>query len=400
MGDLHITLYTLIGDFTRVKKALIGNFADMTNEVADSSNDNDVECFTIHLKDDSDIKISVNHNRAFISQHISGMYNFFAEVKCDNQKLHQGVLKQIEAFNCVASSSFELDDNENRTNYIINTMLAAAKDVTGLVLMPDMRLYNGDGKLVFSAEGGSDFEEYIPIGNADFIDNRAKETPSDIARRERSIAVLKEKGIPYFPPLRSAVTESEAKPRPPEEIARRLFAMFGVCAYCETRGSGETWDETQKYLRKINDILGGGLYSALTAEEKAFLAVKDPEQHDLGKFGWRYECCHVLMWALGISEELGYPSQICDVSAQGKIIWRQNNLADFLKKTKPRTKKELLDAADLILRYDWACVDARVKGKMSPAELNGEVVVEWHYAFNWLIGACDNADWDDIKANT
>ena len=33
-----------------------------------------------------------------------------------------------------------------------------------------------------------------------------------------------------------------------------------------------------------------------------------------------------------------------------------------------------MDAADITLRYDWACVEARVHGKEAPASLNGDVV--------------------------
>ena len=36
----------------------------------------------------------------------------------------------------------------------------------------------------------------------------------------------------------------------------------------------------------------------------------------------------------------------------------------------------------------------------APASLNGDVVMERHYAFNWIIGANGGADWDDIQPNT
>ena len=61
---------------------------------------------------------------------------------------------------------------------------------------------------------------------------------------------------------------------------------------------------------------------------------------------------------------------------------------------------EILDAADITLRYDWACVEARIHGKEAPASLNGGVVMERHYAFNWIIGANGGAGWDDIQPNT
>jgi hypothetical protein len=300
----------------------------------------------------------------------------------------------------MAGSTFELDDNEDRTNYIINTMFAAAGDINALVLMPDMRLLNAEGKLVYSSEGKSDFEDYTPIANADYLDSSIEESPADTARRERSIAALEAKGIPYMPQLYVVVPEAEAKLRAPEEIARRLPAMFGVCVYSEARGGGENWKSTQKYLHKIDEILGGGLEAALTPKEKAYLAEKKPNQQDIANFSWRYECCHVLLWALDLFDELGDPDKICDVPRMSKLIWNLESLADLLEKINVHTETELLDTADLILRYDWACVDARVNGREAPAGLDGGVAMEWHRAFNWLVGAYEGADWDEGRTDT
>jgi len=399
-NKIHITIYTVIGDFSRVKKALTCQFSSVSKNVGNSAIENGGEDFVIRLKDDSEIAFHVQSNKEVLGKQTVGMANFFAQVKCKNSKLHESILDQIRVFNCIIGSSFELDDNEDRSDFIVNTMFEVAKDINGIVLMPDMCLFNGDGKLLLSMEGESDFDEYTPVGNADFLDSGAEETQSDIARRERSIAVLEEKSIPYIPYLRAALMESEAKLRPPEEIARRLLAMFAVCVYCEARNGGETRDEAQKYLNKINDILNGEIDNVLTQEEKAFLAVEMPSQRALAKFGWRYECCYVLMWSLGLADDLAYPDKLCDVSGMAEIIWKQDELKNILESARPLPKEKILDAADLVLRYDWACVDARVNGRENPAGLNGEVVHEWHYAFNWLIGANGNADWDDISPDT
>ena len=400
MGNqTHITLYTLIGKFERVRKSFEGRFSNMTKEISASTEEGDMERFVIQLQDDSNFEVNINHDAEYISQQIPGMCNFFAQVECANQKLQHSVIDQIRAFNCVIGTTFELYENKERTDYIVNTMFAVANELNAIVLMPDMRLFTGEGKLLFSTDGSSDFEEYMPIANADYLDNKAEEAQADIERRERSIAFLKKRNIPYFPQLRAAVVESEVKLRSTEEIAKRLLAMFGVCVYSEVRGSGETWDGAQKYLNRINEILDSGLKDALSPQELAFLATKDPMPHDLANFGWRYECCHILMWALGKVEVLEYPDKLCDVSAMGGIIWNTVDLKDLMKSV-PRTRAEILDAADLILRYDWACVDARVNGKKVPAGINAEVVMEWHYAFNWLIGWGNGAGWDNISTNT
>lgn len=111
-AQIHITLYTLIGKSERINAALIAHFADMTETVTDA----DSKRFAIRLKDDSEIAFSVNIEKAFIKDHLAGMHNFFAQVTCKNKKLRESVLRQILAFNCMAGSSFELDDNEDRTN--------------------------------------------------------------------------------------------------------------------------------------------------------------------------------------------------------------------------------------------------------------------------------------------
>ena len=65
-----------------------------------------------------------------------------------------------------------------------------------------------------------------------------------------------------------------------------------------------------------------------------------------------------------------------------------------------KRQDDLLDEADLIFRYDWACVDARIKGEPAPAGLNSEVVYERHWGLNWLIDADGQNDWDLVSCNT
>ena len=65
-----------------------------------------------------------------LNQKRTGMYNFFSKVEWPIKSCIRELLDRIGTFNCVAGSSFELNDSEDRTHYIINTMLAAEKDIT------------------------------------------------------------------------------------------------------------------------------------------------------------------------------------------------------------------------------------------------------------------------------
>ncbi|HZY36348.1 MAG TPA: DUF4272 domain-containing protein [Mucilaginibacter sp.] len=107
---------------------------------------------------------------------------------------------------------------------------------------------------------------------------------------------------------------------------------------------------------------------------------------------------HVLLWALGFVDSLAYPSQQCDVPADTKIL-EDLTEAQFMQKAKLRSKKEILDQADLILRLDWACVNARVNKEPVPGKLDKGVVFERHYALNWLIRYLDQ-NWDDVSTDT
>jgi len=394
-----VTMYTVIGDFGRIKHALTMAFADVLESVEKAQAEGTVsEAFALKCVDGITIDVFVNYAQCFMKPHISGMHGFFAQVKCDNDELHQSVLAQIRVFNCVCGITFSADTDE-QLKFIIEGLFGVAKELNAIMLTADMRLLNSDGMLIFSADGKSDFTEYRPIGNADYINSTAEVSPADESRRQRSIAALEQKGVPYIKHLPLAALESEAAIRTPQEIAERLVAMFAVCVYSEARGAGESWDDCQKYLATGDDILGGRLDVLLTPNEKAYLAQHQPDQQLVVNFSWRYECCHVLTWALGLIDELGYPDSTCDVSSLAGLLLSQNNLDNLLKNAKPRAKDEILDAADLILRYDWACVDARINGRPMPANLNGGVVYEWHYALNWLIGYM-NADWDSISTDT
>lgn len=398
MKKANLTLYTVIGDPGRIPAAIQKLFTGVSRSV---STENDKT--TLVLQDDSQITFNLSHAQdkaGFIEMHTEGMANYFAQAETPDETLKQNVLRQIRCFNCVTGIVFETDDNDARTNYVLNTLFDLAHELNGYVLYPDMRIFNGNGKLVFSAQGESELTAFAPTANADLLDHgRPEESEADKQRRERSLCLLKEKSIPYMDHLRSEVTESEAVPKSRTEMIQRAAALFAVAVYSEVLLS-ETPDrnEALTYFNKMDEIYG--IHQWITPAEAAYVSNEEPEESERIQFVWRYECCAVLLWAAGIVEELPYPSEICDVPVIAGLFWQHKGIDDLLSKGIPRTDSEMLDAADLTLRYDWACVDARIHGKDAPAALDGGIVMERHYTFNWITGANEGATWDDIQPNT
>lgn len=399
MEKANLTLYTVIGQPNRIPATIQKHFREVSKDFSVSEDQRVV----VTLQDDTQIIFTVNHQQdrsEFISAHTEGMANYFSQAETPDEKLKNNVLLQIRCFNCVTGITFETDDNPARTNYIINTLFDVADNINGFLLYPNMHIFNGKRQLVFSVKGESELPEFAPTANADMLDTgRPDETEADIARRERSIVQLKEKNIPYIAHLRSEVTEQEAQIKSREAMARRATALFAVAVYSEVLLSEEpNREEALNYVDRLNEMYG--IENELTPAEMAYISNPEPEQSACIQFVWRYECCGTLLWAAGITEELPYPSDICDVPVIAEIFWQHKSLDELLSKGVARTETEILDAADLTLRYDWACVDARTRKAESPASLDGGVVMERHYAFNWLTGASNETEWDNIQPNT
>jgi hypothetical protein len=177
--------------------------------------------------------------------------------------------------------------------------------------------------------------------------------------------------------------------RAPQEVARRAMVLAIVAARAEPDGLSEA--ETRQLLDQRE------MMAHLTPAERDFIGRDDPPIELRARFTWRYEGIVVLLWALRHLRELGVPNQICSVPEIAGLLFRADET--FVTQAKLRPVHEILDAADLIYRYDWACVDARVNNRPPPAGLDPGIVYERHYALNWLIGY-RGQHWDDVSTDT
>jgi hypothetical protein len=216
----------------------------------------------------------------------------------------------------------------------------------------------------------------------------ANTSPEALQRKALSEKVLAAEQVPLNKSLPVIETEQEATPRGKEEVAYRALALLAVALKAE--GMEQT---------KVERIVGDyGLQPYLTPKERAFINAPNPSQHDRIQFFWRYEGAWTLLWALGYVDKLEKPARPCD-PAKAVAFMRDRKPAQFIAQVRLRPMREILDQADRIYRYHWAVVEARVNGKAAPAGLSDDVVMERHYALNWLIGYMGQ-DWDHISTDT
>lgn len=228
-----------------------------------------------------------------------------------------------------------------------------------------------------------------PATPAQTFEQRFPNVPKDaLARRARSNAVMAAQGVPinkWFPAIEA---ETAVRQRAAEEVTMRAVATMVVAL----KGEGLEQGQVDAIVRDY------GLAPVITPEETAFIADPTPSQKDRSKFSWRYEAANVLLWSLGLVEDLPPPREQCDPKALVTLL-QTNSRAQLLAKAHNRTMSEILDQADLIYRYRWELDDARINDKATPAGLNDDVAMERHHALNWLIGYEGQA-WDNISLDT
>jgi hypothetical protein len=209
-------------------------------------------------------------------------------------------------------------------------------------------------------------------------------------RREKSEAYCKQYNIPVYSNPNSLFVdpESEVKIRSLDEIIDRASAL----CYIGLKSEGLE----QKYLNQFDKDFG--ILSKLTPNENAYVTSIQPTEQQKTDANWRYESLHVMLWAMGFVDTLGYPNKMCIV-ANDVRFFHDFTKTQLSQKAKLRSKKEILDQADLILRVDWACVNARLKNQTAPGNLDVGVVSERHYSLNWLINYMQQ-QWDDVKTDT
>jgi hypothetical protein len=130
---------------------------------------------------------------------------------------------------------------------------------------------------------------------------------------------------------------------------------------------------------------GYEVWDHLTLAEHDFVLDDAPSDVALLQYAWRYEGMLVLLWALGLSKHLGFPTEPYE---PGKALEKcmTGVLAPTSGKHAPlerRSDKEILDAADIAAALH-AIALASPASAATPGGLHRGVAFERHEAFMWL----------------
>lgn len=207
-------------------------------------------------------------------------------------------------------------------------------------------------------------------------------------RKSRTETELTELGIPINRWLPLVESEDEVLIRDSKDVATRAAVLYAVAAI----GHGGDREAIRRFLEVE------GLWGAVTPNEKILFEGDDPPGQAIIDASWRAEALWALLWALGKVDTLDIPKGQCDAGHVHKVMPGKGEVAAFINSATLRPKSEILDETDRIYRIHWAVRDAQINGKPIPAGLNSGVVVERHFALNWLTWYAD--EWDEVTTDT
>lgn len=209
-------------------------------------------------------------------------------------------------------------------------------------------------------------------------------------RKLETEKLLKSLNIPFIDHLPLIEEENEVKIRTSQEIAERIL----ILAYLIYVGEVPTEKE------KVVDFLKSNtLWASASPDEKALFLKTELTNRESVNISWRSEAIWLLLWAINKVEKLTIPVEQVDVA---EIVSRIPEFFEepelFVKNAIIRPTTELLDISDLTYRLHWATRNADLTNKPMPANLSLSVIMERHYAINWVTYYADG--WDDITTDT
>lgn len=232
--------------------------------------------------------------------------------------------------------------------------------------------------------------------NKKAIDNLTK-SDHDLpeARRQRSIDKLGSMGIAYTYNLPLIESADEVTLRPFEDICKRAAAcLFAVQLACDiSKRNG--YEDSKEFFSGLLEHYG--VSDCLISKEMLLFDNKFTDQ-DVVDITWTYECYWVLVWALGLIEDIGEPTVCCDCETAVRLLSECKDMEEFESKCRLRDINEILDVLDLYYRYHWACVNKLIAPDTPINGINPSVVTERRRGLEWLISYED--DWNDISLDT
>lgn len=208
------------------------------------------------------------------------------------------------------------------------------------------------------------------------------------SRKAKTENFLTAKNVPINEHLPLVEDAENTRFRSAHDVAKRIIVLYYIAAL----GNGVDKKRVTDALKRSR------VWDSLAPSEMSFLDSSELTEQQIADATWRVETLWALLWALGKVDTLDFPTNTCDMATLHSLIPKPDDAQAFIASVHLRDPEEILDETDMIYRIHWAVRDAQLNGKPIPAMLHPGVVVERHYALNWLTWY--EEEWDEITTDT
>lgn len=209
-------------------------------------------------------------------------------------------------------------------------------------------------------------------------------------RKKETEKFLQSLNIPYIDHLPLVDEENEVRIRTAGEIAERILILVYLSYISEVPEERDT---------VIDFLKTNLLWDKVSPDEKVLFEKEELTEKELINISWRSEAIWLLLWVINKVDRLELPIEQVDIN---EIVSRLPEFltppAEFTSTAVLRPASQILDILDLTYRLHWAARNANLKKEAMPANLDLSIIMERHYAINWVTFYAD--EWDDITTDT
>ncbi|MFC9540333.1 DUF4272 domain-containing protein [Lysinibacillus sp. NPDC056959] len=337
--------------------------------------------------------MSEDTNPDYFVNNIPGMMGYYNNIPFEDDPLKELVLTQISVLNTVIAIESEKEINEDQLLLFTDLL----SKIGGIGFLPNGTLLDDEGAVIVYPEGQSGPSNFRPQACTHKVMGQEVSSEEGEQRKNNTIAYLKERAIPYTASLPQLPPIENCQFKTQEDIARRAVALLIVIQFtCDVAQCGNV-EESRDFF--VNMLRTYKVENYLTENERDFLQASEPDVQEAINISWQYEAYWTLIWALGFVEELDFPDEVCDCEYAIQVVSNCETFEQFYLQAVMRSQEEILDEADKIYRYHWACVDSRIQERPAPVGMNESIVMERRRGLFWMIGH-RNEEWDSISMDT
>jgi len=389
----HFTIFASRNDIDDIEVKILDVFAKGF-DVKVNENEYFIKSKTLFNKHKITIRVATEETSPeYFSQNIPGMMGFYDRIPFEDEHLKGLVMTQISVLNTMVAIESEKEMNDGLMQLFTKLLL----EIGGIGFLPNGILLDQEGHVIVYPDGSSGSADFRPHAASRKVLGPEITSEEGEQRKDRSIAYLNERGIPYITWMPQLPPLVECQFKTQEEIAKRAVALLIVIQYaCDVAQSLDTHESKNFFIGMLQKY---GVEDDLTEYESRFLQDDELEAQDAVNLTWQYEAYWTLIWALGLVDTLEFPDQVIDCDHAIQIVSNCESFEQFYQTTTMRSRQEILDEADKIYRLHWACVNSRIKGEEAPVGMKESIVMERRRGLFWMIGHRDE-QWDEISMDT